>query len=271
MSSFKISVPNLTGEAEADVRTLYSALIEQRKLLEYLFNNDDLRISGNSASIIETNEAVDIVSSSVAGNSSSILSQAGQISLMATDISDNTSSIQVLSNGIALMVSDVEDNAAAILVNSQNINLAVMSDDVINSINLSTEGITINANRLDISGLVSFTDLSTAGQTTINGDNIVTGSLTSINLIGGDLYSPNQGTHVNLDSLGNVTFENLNYGNGFVIECNTGYQSATSLHSKQDNDQYEILITSMGTTYPTNIWDFSAATVTGIDVVAIFG
>lgn len=55
----------------------------------------------------------------------------------------------------------------------------VDGDEVISSINMSPEAIQINANKLDISGKVSFSDLSTAGETSINGANLQTGSITA--------------------------------------------------------------------------------------------
>ena len=54
-------------------------------------------------------------------------------------------------------------------------------DQVIKSINNSSETITINTDRLDIDGIATFTNnkLGTSGSTVINGDNITTGTISS--------------------------------------------------------------------------------------------
>ena len=42
---------------------------------------------------------------------------------------------------------------------------------------MSPETIKINASKINISGFVTFSDLSTSGYTTINGSNITTGTI----------------------------------------------------------------------------------------------
>lgn len=51
------------------------------------------------------------------------------------------------------------------------------SSNIISKINASTEGITISSSKINISGFVTFSDLSTSGKTTINGSNIKTGTI----------------------------------------------------------------------------------------------
>lgn len=52
--------------------------------------------------------------------------------------------------------SDMATNAAAIAVNVGNINLRVAKNDVINQINISTEGITIDGDNIEINGSTTF-------------------------------------------------------------------------------------------------------------------
>lgn len=51
----------------------------------------------------------------------------------------------------------------------------VGNDEIIAKINISPENITISANKVDLQGYVTFSNLSTSGQTAINGGNITTG------------------------------------------------------------------------------------------------
>ena len=52
---------------------------------------------------------------------------------------------------------------------------AVNGGNIISKINVSSESIVIAASKVDLTGYVTFTNLSTSGQTTINGANITTG------------------------------------------------------------------------------------------------
>lgn len=65
------------------------------------------------------------------------------------------------------------------------------NNEIISKINVSPENITISANKVDLQGFVTFTNLSTSGQTAINGGNITTNtisadklSITDLNAIG---------------------------------------------------------------------------------------
>ena len=55
----------------------------------------------------------------------------------------------------------------------------VGEDEIISKINLSSEGIQISASKINLTGYVTVTDLSTAGSTTINGANITTGTISA--------------------------------------------------------------------------------------------
>lgn len=65
---------------------------------------------------------------------------------------------------------------------ADEVEIKVNKNNVVSSINLSSEGIKINSNKVDITGLVKFSDLSNSGSTTINGDNIKTGTLRAMDL-----------------------------------------------------------------------------------------
>lgn len=60
---------------------------------------------------------------------------------------------------------------------TQTVSTKVGKDEVISEINQSAEAVTINANKVNLSGYVTATNLKTAGKTTINGSNITTGTI----------------------------------------------------------------------------------------------
>lgn len=86
----------------------------------------------------------------------------------------------------------------AITVNRQNINLKVSINDVINQINLSTEGILIKANRINLSGYVTASQFSTK---TAEIDKLLSGTST-INYL-----AVGQATISNLYAPTNFTFQ----------------------------------------------------------------
>lgn len=95
-------------------------------------------------------------------------------------------------------VNKVEDTVTKqgteISQNKQEIELKAYKDQIIATINISPETIKIKANRLEITGFVSFDDLENEGSTTINGANITTGRIESadgdwwLDLESGEVY-----------------------------------------------------------------------------------
>ena len=117
---------------------------------------------------------------------------------------------------------------------ADSINLEVSkkvgNDEVISKINQSAEQITIQANKVNLTGYATFTDLSTGGRTTINGSNITTGTIdasratiTNINasnITGGTI----NGTNVNIQNLnssnitnGTLSSGSINIGGKFIV------------------------------------------------------
>jgi hypothetical protein len=62
----------------------------------------------------------------------------------------------------------------------------VGNDEVISKINQSAEQITINANKVNLQGYVTFANLEADGETTLNGGNLMTGTVTAGSMLVGD-------------------------------------------------------------------------------------
>ena len=140
-----------------------------------------------------------------------------------TSSSINLSVDQKLSN-----YSTTTEMNSAITLKANEINSVVATkvgnNEVISKINQSSEQVSINANKVNLQGYVTVTDLATSGSTEINGDNITTGAIESNN------YVPNtSGTKIDLsngvidtknfklDSNGNISLSTANFKNGDVI------------------------------------------------------
>jgi len=78
---------------------------------------------------------------------------------------------------------------SAISITANEINSVVSqkvgNDEVISKINQTPEAVTINTSKLNLQGYITATNLSTSGETTINGDNITTGTIKSSNYVSG--------------------------------------------------------------------------------------
>ena len=62
--------------------------------------------------------------------------------------------------------------------------LSVTNGSSSSTIRLLANGVQLSSQSISFSGMVSFTDLSTSGWTTINGDNITTGTIEAIDIYG---------------------------------------------------------------------------------------
>lgn len=108
------------------------------------------------------------------------------------------------------------------------ISTRVEADGIISAINQSAEKIKISANKVDISGLVSFSDLSGSGTSTINGSNVTTGKISSKNGsswidLDNNTFNFGNGGLV-YDRSGNLTLSGDLYGTNWSITKNNGFQ-----------------------------------------------
>lgn len=73
--------------------------------------------------------------------------------------------------------------------NTESIELRVEKNGVISAINQTSENITIDASKINLSGYVTMSNLATAGETVIDGANITTGSITADKIDVTDLFA----------------------------------------------------------------------------------
>lgn len=117
--------------------------------------------------------------------------------------------------------------------NADGLSTKVSKNNVISEINQSAEAVSINANKVNLTGYVTATDLSTEGQTTINGANITTGSISCDRLNGGTIKGQNI-------SGGTITTEGTSELGGHEVTLQGGKIMTSSSSTR---------ITSMSMTY----------------------
>lgn len=107
---------------------------------------------------------------------------AESILLEVRNVEDRVNSkIEMTANTIRLEVSDeVQKLNSSITLTNEKIETKVDKDGIISSINQTAERIKISASKIDLQGYVTITNLAENGTTTINGSNIKTGVIKSV-------------------------------------------------------------------------------------------
>lgn len=96
-----------------------------------------------------------------------------------TQISSKVSTVQQTVDSWGVKISQNETDISSLKLTDKQFSVEIGGkadkSNIISMINASTEGITISSSKVNISGFVTFSDLSNSGSTTINGGNITTG------------------------------------------------------------------------------------------------
>lgn len=113
---------------------------------------------------------------------------------------------------------------------AEGLTTKVAKDGVISAINQTSEKITIDANKINLDGYVTVTNLSTKGETVIDGGNIKANTITANQLTTDNLVSKDENSWINLSK---GTF---NYGNKLIWDGKDltidGYVTLSSIYSE---------------------------------------
>lgn len=102
-----------------------------------------------------------------------------RVGRLATTVSSISKSLDGFKTEVIENYSTTEQMKSAIEQSAKKISLSVTNNGTSSALTLSYDGITLSSQNVVISGFVTFTNLSTSGQSTINGDNITTGTITA--------------------------------------------------------------------------------------------
>lgn len=116
------------------------------------------------------------------------------------DINQQLASLSVNNDSIIARVEDMEGSVSTLELRADEFDVTVSakadSGNIISTINASREGIKISSEKINITGMVTFEDLSGEGKSIINGSNIQGGIISAaeeINFIGGARIFGNDG------------------------------------------------------------------------------
>lgn len=137
-------------------------------------------------------QTVDGMSSKIGSLETSI---DGTTSKMST-IEQTLDSFEIRINDTETTTDTIKTDVASLKLSNEEFEVEISKktdkDNIISTINASTEGITISSSKVNITGFVEFSDLSTAGYTTINGANITTGYISCDRLKGGTISAADE-------------------------------------------------------------------------------
>ena len=152
------------------------------------------------------------------------------------------------------------------------------------TISLMSGSAEISSQTIKFTGVVTFTDLSTPGATTISGNNITTGTIDAINITSCNITGGTINGAQFRNAAGNAALElgtsSGGYGDMRLMGRNSSSGNYWNVFEIRDEIQtvtlwgynYEFLrISQSFGAYPRGNWNFSGATVTGLSAVAVFG
>lgn len=161
----------------------------------------DITTAGISGHLEDVAKNVNDLSITAAGLSGRLSNAEGDItSLQATasglraDLTDaegNITALQATAGSLSSRITSAEGDISAIDQYARSITFSVQNGEDSSTIRMIANGVTVSSQVISMNGVVTFTDLSTSGRTTINGANITTGYIDAdrLNLTGAITFS----------------------------------------------------------------------------------
>lgn len=136
-----------------------------------------------------------------------------------TSAEGNISSLQQTATSLTSDISDLEGNYTTLQQTVSGLRITASNGTQSSTLTLTSNGVQLSSTNVQITGMVTFADLSTSGRTTINGGNITTGVISAIDI-----------SSVTIDgsSITGSTFETILTSRGIGGEIKCYYLSNTS-------------------------------------------
>lgn len=132
-------------------------------------------VEGNVSTLQQTSSSMMSSITNLEGDVSTLQQTAGSLQSQITDAEGNISTLQQNVNGLNSRVTAAEGNVSSITQTVNSISLGVSNGSSGSTITLYKNGIAASSQYIQFTGMVTFSDLSTEGQTSINGGNISAG------------------------------------------------------------------------------------------------
>jgi len=181
--------PTLTQEQSTDekfekITSYLYMLLEQ---LRYSMGNLD-KENFNDAGLEEIaniiTEPVYVQLKDDEANIAALTVTAAGLGTRLSDAEGNITQLTATTTSLTSRISDAEGNISSLTQTVNGMTLSVTNGSSSSTIRLLANGVQLSSQSISFSGMVSFADLSTSGWTTINGDNITTGTIEAIDIYG---------------------------------------------------------------------------------------
>lgn len=145
----------------------------------------DNSITLQATSITTVSGRVDTLDGNVSTLSGDVSTLDGNVSTLSGNVNTLSGDVSDLSDDLSDLDTQVQTNEARMIIESNGIlstvTSAIGADTVISTVNQTAGQYIIDSNKIDLRGVVTFSDLSTNGNTTITGNNITTGIIKDTN------------------------------------------------------------------------------------------
>lgn len=129
-------------------------------------------LAGNVSVLEQTASSLTSQVSDIEGNVSTLQQTAAGLTTRVSDAEGNISTLQQTAAGLVTAVADLDGDISVVSQKADRIDWIVASGTSASTMTLTPEMLQLIADEISITGVVTFNDLETAGQSVINGDNI---------------------------------------------------------------------------------------------------
>ena len=285
LSNSVTTVTTQVSEIKQTADTISSKVSTVKQDMDTLKTDTDTKLSEMSSEITQTSTEIN---SKVTAVKTDLDNLSNSVDTRFTEINQTAESITSTVSGLEGEVNTVKQSLDGVVYESS----LADGTTTINGGCITTG--TIDADRINMTGAITWSDLSTSVQNTINdsGGGLTTSEVKTLitdqlvsspNIQGADYWSEDKKTHMDL-----LDATSVSAGIGGGIEVKGGStqifkacRSATLNVTLSSYSNDFLQVTSTGSIRPLGDWDFSSATVTGLSssgsgsgsttVVAVFG
>lgn len=181
------SFPRFSGTEtnRQQMETVLNYLFMLREELKYTLANigeENFNDAGLEAISNMITEPVYVRLSDTEGAVATLQVTAGSLSSRITNAEGNVSSLQQTATSLSSRITGLDQSVSTISQSVNSIYLSVSNGNQSSTISLYKDGVAISSQNIVIKGMVTFTDLSSEGFSTINGANITTGTISAISI-----------------------------------------------------------------------------------------
>ena len=272
--------PQFTGQESTDTKiaTIQDYLYMLVENLGYTLRNLDIARNMNKNSVERfTGQITDPVYARIEGAEGKLTQlalTADGLGLRISNAEGDISTLTVTAQGLQSQVANANGQISSLSQTVHGFSLSVSNGPDFSYLTLSSNGINFGAATISFTGVVTFSDLSTAGRTTIVGNNITSGTITGVTLrsIGYDTRVEISGGRVAIFGSGSAWSWPVG---GLLYDTNGQYPDAPYRMYLYTNPGYAMKIEAVGgnmsigadgTVYAMGRWSFYGAEVVGLDI-----